>query len=168
ELGDIILTINHQPIEEIMKDKIKYVSASHLQAKLYLIAPTLLKTKDSLLQLEIKRDDKILKKTIKTFKIIDIYPEYQPWTQDTSFRLINGDIAYMRNYQTKNENLLKKEKTKGFILDLRSKPYHDDFNEISNFIVSETKPYAIYTLGSKDNFRFCLLLVNLKFRKHQR
>lgn len=151
ELGDIILTINHQSIEEIVKDKIKYVSAPHHQAKLHLIAPTLLKTKDSLLHLEIKRDDKILKKTIITYKIIDIYPEYRTWTQDTSFRLINGDIAYMRNYHTKNENLLKKEKTKGFILDLRSKPYHDDFNEITNFIVSETKPYAIYTLGSKNN-----------------
>jgi C-terminal processing protease CtpA/Prc len=155
EIGDIISTINNKPVEEIVKESLKYAPASNHPTKLRDIATNLLRTNDTIINIEFIRLEKRESKTLKTYssKDINIYRKYQ--VTDTCFKLINNDIAYINNGSLKREyvpNIWKElENTKGLIIDIRNYPSDFPIYDLSSYLMPKSTPFVKFTNGSIEN-----------------
>jgi C-terminal processing protease CtpA/Prc len=155
EIGDVISVINNRPVEEIVKERIKFSPASNYPTKLRDIASNLLRTNDTIINIEFIRADKRESKTLKTFstKEINIYSKYQ--VRDTCFKLINKDIAYISNGTLKREYLTEIwkeiENTKGLIIDIRNYPSDFPIYDLSNYLMPKTTPFVKFTNGSIES-----------------
>jgi C-terminal processing protease CtpA/Prc len=155
EIGDIISVINNKPVEEIVKERLKYSPASNYSTKLRDIARNLFRTNDSLITIKFIRNDKTENKTLKTFSTqeINIYRKNQ--VTDTCFKIINKDIAYINNGSLKKEYLPKiwkeVENTKGLIIDIRNYPSDFVLYDLSSYLMPESTPFVKFTNGSIEN-----------------
>ena len=155
EIGDIISVINNRPVEEIIKEKLKYTPASNYSTQLRNIASNLLRTNDSTINITFIRNDKTENKTIKTFssKEINILNKYQ--VTDTCFNQINKDIAYINNGSLKRRYLPEIwkniEKTKGLIIDIRNYPSDFPIYDLSSYLMPDGIPFVKFTNGSIEN-----------------
>jgi C-terminal processing protease CtpA/Prc len=155
EIGDVISAINNRTVEEIVKERIKFSPASNYPTKLRDIASNLLRTNDTIINIEFIRADKRESKTLKTFstKEINIYSKYQ--VRDTCFKLINKDIAYISNGTLKREYLpeiwKEIENTKGLIIDIRNYPSDFPIYDLSNYLMPKTTPFVKFTNGSIES-----------------
>ena len=155
EIGDVISAINNRTVEEIVKERIKFSPASNYPTKLRDIASNLLRTNDTIINIEFIRVDKRESKTLKTFstKEINIYSKYQ--VKDTCFKLINKDIAYISNGTLKREYLpeiwKEIENTKGLIIDIRNYPSDFPIYDLSNYLMPKTTPFVKFTNGSIES-----------------
>ena len=155
EIGDIISVINNRPVEEIVKERLKFSPASNYSTKLRDIAPNLLRTNDSIINIEFIRIDRRESKTLRTFSSIEInlYSKYQ--ITDTCFKLINKDIAYINNGSLKREYLPKIwkeiENTKGLIIDIRNYPSDFPIYDLSSYLMPQSTPFVKFTNGSIES-----------------
>ncbi len=155
EIGDIISVINNRPVEEIVKERLKFSPASNYSTKLRDIAPNLLRTNDSIINIEFIRIDRRESKTLRTFSSIEInlYSKYQ--ITDTCFKLINKDIAYINNGSLKREYLPKIwkeiENTKGLIIDIRNYPSDFPIYDLSSYLMPKSTPFVKFTNGSIES-----------------
>ena len=155
QIGDVITSINHRPVEEITKDLLKYSPASNYPTQLRDIASKLLRTNDSIIEVEFIRNDKKGNTNLKTFstKEINIYSKYE--STDSCFRLINKDIAYINNSSLKRAYLptiwKDIENTKGLILDLRNYPSDFPIYELSSYLMPKSTPFVKFTSGNIEN-----------------
>ena len=155
EIGDIITVVNNRPIEEIIKEKLKYYPASNYSTKLRDIARNLLRTNDSIINIEFIRNNKPENKTLKTFstKKIDIYSRYR--VADTCFKLITKDIAYINNGSLKRQYLTSiwkdLENTKGLIIDIRNYPSDFPIYDLSSYLMPSSTPFVKFTNGNIEN-----------------
>jgi hypothetical protein len=160
EIGDIILTVNARPVEQIVKESLNRTSASNYPTQLRDIAPNLLRTNDSTITIEFSRGNKKEGKIINAFstKTITIYRR-APYT-DTSFKLINKNIAYLNNGAIKRKDLGKIwgdiKNTKGLIIDDRNYPSDFPIYELSNYLLPDSSPFAnsaMVVLNTPDYLR---------------
>jgi len=155
EIGDIITLVNNKTVEEIIQQKLKYNPASNYPTKLRDIAPALLKTNDSLLNIEFVRNDKKGNKILKTFPIsqLNIYSKYK--VKDTCFKMINKDIAYINNGSLKTKYLpaiwKEIENTKGLIIDIRNYPSDFPIYALSNYLMPKKTLFAKFSYGSIES-----------------
>lgn len=155
EIGDIISVINNRTVEEIVKERLKYSPASNYSTKLRDIASNLLRTNDSIINIEFIRIENSERKALKIFtsKEINIYGKYE--VTDTCFKLINKDIAYINNGSLKREYLTKiwkdMESTKGLIIDIRNYPSDFPIYDLSSYLMPKSKPFVKFTYGSIEN-----------------
>ena len=155
EIGDIISVINNRPVEEIVKERLKFSPASNYSTKLRDIAPNLLRTNDSIINIEFIRIDRRESKTLRTFSSIEInlYSKYQ--ITDTCFKLINKDIAYINNGSLKREYLPKIwkeiENSKGLIIDIRNYPSDFPIYDLSSYLMPKSTPFVKFTNGSIES-----------------
>ncbi|MEB2778633.1 S41 family peptidase [Algoriphagus sp. D3-2-R+10] len=155
EIGDVITAINSRPVEEIVNEKLKYSPASNYTTKLRDIAPKLLRTNDSTINVEIARNDRKESKSLKTFSSneINIYSKYS--VSDTSFKMINNEIAYINNGSLKREHLSKiwgeLENTKGLIIDIRNYPSDFPIYDLSAYLMPDSTPFVKFTNGSIEH-----------------
>jgi C-terminal processing protease CtpA/Prc len=154
-IGDIISSINNKPVEEIIKESLKYAPASNYPTKLRDISSNLLRTNDSIIKIEFIRGDKREIKKLKTFssKEINMYSKYQ--ITDTCFKLINKDIAYINNGSLKREYLPKIwkeiENTTGLIIDIRNYPSDFPIYDLSSYLMPKRTPFVKFTNGSIES-----------------
>ena len=155
EIGDIITLVNNRRIEEIIKEKLKYYPASNYSTKLRDIARNLLRTNDSIINIEFIRKNKTESKTVKAFstKEINIYRRYQ--VADTCFRLISKDIAYINNGSLKRQYITaiwkELENTKGLIIDIRNYPSDFPIYDLSSYLMPRSTPFVKFTNGNIEN-----------------
>lgn len=154
KIGDIILSVNKKSVNEIVKERLKYTPASNYPTKMRDIAPNLLRTKDSTINIEFIRNNNLCSLTLKTYSTseINIY-NYQ--SNDTCFILINRNIAYIDNGLLKREYLpelwKRIRRTKGLILDLRNYPSDFPFYELSNYLLPNRTAFVKFSQGSVEN-----------------
>ncbi len=152
ERGDIITVINSKPVEEIIKERLKYSPASNYSTQLRDIARNLLRTNDSIINIEFLRNDKLNNATLKTFttKEINIYSKNQ--SSDTCFKLLTKDIAYINNGSLKRDYLPgiweETKNTKGLIIDIRNYPSDFPIYDLSAYLMPESIPFVKFTNGS--------------------
>ncbi len=152
EIGDLITSINNKPVEGIVKENLKYSPASNYPTKLRDIAPRLLRTNDSTINIEFIRNDKTNRATLRTYstKEMNIYRKYQ--VTDTCFRIINTDIAYINNGALKKKYLPEIWKeiqhTKGLIIDIRNYPSDFPIYELSSYLMTQSTPFVKFSNGS--------------------
>ncbi len=153
-IGDVITSINDQTIEEILDQRLKYTPASNYPTKLRDLALTLFRTNDSTLTVNYVRDQEAQQTTVNTFTTEDLTITYRFSSTDTSFRMINNEIAYINNGTLKAEDLPiiwdQVENTKGLIIDNRNYPFNFPLNELSNYLLPESTPFVKFTNGSLE------------------
>jgi len=154
-IGDVITSINNRPIEEIIKDKLKYSPASNYSTQLRDIARNLLRTNDSIIHIEFINDAKKKNINLKTFSSKEINIYSKPLVIDTCFKLINKDIAYINNGSMKRKYLAEiwkeTKNTKGLIIDIRNYPSDFIIYELSNYLMPKKTPFVKFTNGSIEN-----------------
>ncbi|MDD4216341.1 MAG: S41 family peptidase [Bacteroidales bacterium] len=151
EIGDIILTINNKSVHEIINERLKYTPASNYSTKLRDIAPNLLRTNDSSINVEYIRNDKAENLILKTYSSTEINM-YNYQTPDTCFKLIDKKIAYIDNGTLQRKylpELWKKTKnTKGLIIDLRNYPSDFPIYVLSSYLMPQSTPFVKFSKGS--------------------
>ncbi len=137
KVGDVVTSINNIPIDDIIKNVLKYTPASNHPTQLRDIAPNLLRSNDTALAITYTREGAAKNTIVKTYTAgkVNIYSKFQK--RDTCFKFINKDIAYLYLGTIKNEyipTIMKEiENTKGLVIDLRCYP--------SDFVVFELGKY---------------------------
>ena len=147
--GDVILSINKKPIDKILSDRLEISPASNYPTKLRYIARNLLRTNDSILDIEFKRGDLAYQKNIRTFPQEKINMTQR---MDTCFKFIQPDIAYLYPGSIKNKYLplimSKVQNSKGLIIDLRCYPSEFIVFTLSSFLLPQNTPFVKFSRGS--------------------
>lgn len=154
-IGDVITSINNRPVEEIIKDKLKYSPASNFTTQLRDIAKNLLRTNDTIIHIEFINDAKKKSINLKAISSKEINIYAKPLVKDTCFKLINKDIAYINNGSLQKKYLpeiwKKTKDTKGLIIDIRNYPSDFPIYDLSNYLMPKKTPFVKFTNGSIEN-----------------
>ncbi|GAA4786966.1 S41 family peptidase [Olivibacter ginsenosidimutans] len=148
--GDVLTAVNGKSIKDIVEERLKYYAASNYSTQLRNIATDLLRTNDSSIRVTFMRDKLEKDTVIETFstKEMNIYNI----KQDTCFKLMDGDIAYIHNGFLKRAYLPEIWKTlkntKGLIIDIRNYPSDFPIFELSNYLMPKPTPFVQFTNGS--------------------
>ena len=152
QVGDIIETVNNEPISEIVKRQLKYTAASNYPTQLRDIGRRLLRTNDSIIKVDYIRETELVSRTIHVYApdILDIYNRNQE--KDTCFKLIDEEIAYLNNGSLLREHIpvLWEEikNTKGLIIDIRNYPSDFPIYYLSSYLMQESIPFVKFSRGS--------------------
>lgn len=153
EAGDVILSINNKPVDELIKETLKYFPASNHPTQLRDIASHLLRTNDSIINIEILRNEIIYSKILNTYSTKDL--NFNKISTDTCFKLINKDIGYINHGTLKRQHLPEIWKniqnTKGLIIDIRNYPSDFPIFDLSNYLMPMSTPFVKFTNGSIEN-----------------
>ncbi len=148
EIGDVISKVNNKTIENIIKDNLKITSASNYPTKLRNISWDLLRTNDSLIDVEFIRNNITYSKTLKAFSNKEINVWSQISVSDTCFKFVADHIAYINNGSLKSEYLPELWKqiqnTKGLIIDNRNYPSYDTFG-LLNYLYPQKKQFVKFS-----------------------
>jgi C-terminal processing protease CtpA/Prc len=152
KIGDVISKINNNPVESIVNEKLKITPASNYTTQLRDIAPTLLRTNDTLIDVEFIRNQIRDDRTLKTFPLNQISITNKYLVSDTCFKLIGKDIAYINNGSLKIKYLPeiwgKVRNTKGLIIDIRNYPSDFPIYDLSRYLMPKSTPFVRATTGS--------------------
>jgi len=151
-IGDNITRINNKLVPYIVENNLKYTPASNYPTQLRDLAKKLLRTNDTILNIEFVRNNKYEIKNIKTFttKEINIYKKYQD--KDTCFKFINEEIAYLYLGSIKSSYLPdifnKIKDTKGLIIDLRCYPSEFIVFSLGKYLMPKRTEFVRFSNGS--------------------
>ncbi len=146
-VGDEITKINGKLVSDIVSEQLKYMSASNYPTKLRNFSWKLLRTNDSILNLEITNKGTSKTKQVKTYD----YKEVISAEKDTTnyFKQINKDIAYLYLGTIKAKYLQKVfediKDTKGLIIDLRCYPAEFVVFKLGAYLMPNFKAFARFT-----------------------
>lgn len=155
QIGDVISKINDEPVENIVKNILKYTPASNYPTKLKNIAlRTLLRTNDTILNIEYLRDNQIENKVLKVSasnKSI-MWKKYFDNRADTCFTLISPKIAYINQGSLKDSHLPiiweEIKNTNGLIIDARYSPTYAPLDSLCNYLYPKKTTYSQFTVGN--------------------
>lgn len=151
-LGDEITSVNHKPVEEIIEEELKYTPASNYPTQLRNIATKLLRSNDSAINIEYRRNNKISSVNVKTYPAaeLNLFKDYG--STDTCFKLINKDIAYLYPGTIRNAYLPgimdQVKGTKGLIIDMRCYPREFIVFNLGKYLMPESTPFVKFTKGN--------------------
>jgi len=152
QVGDIVLKVNGIPVDTIIKEKLKTTPASNYPTQLRSIAENLLRTNDTIVDVDYMRNDKMLHQqlTAYPFDKLKIYGKYQK--QDTCCKFIKPTIAYLYPGSFKNAYLPvfwnNIKTTSGLIIDLRCYPSDFIVFTLSQHLMPTNTPFVKFTRGS--------------------
>lgn len=155
QVGDVIIRISNQSVEEHIKEKLDLFPASNYPTKLRDIAISLLRTNDSLLPIEYFRNNQKVQTVLATYpsKEFKLYRKYMP--TDTSFKMIDQQIAYLNNSTLKSAHLPllwpSIQTTKGLIIDARNYPSDFPIYDLSNYLMPKRIPFVKFSNGSLES-----------------
>jgi hypothetical protein len=152
KVGDIIETIESKSVDDIVNSRLPLTPASNYPTQLRDIAANLLRSNKSSVEITYSNGRESLKKQLDVYNTnqINIYARFQ--RQDSSFRMINSDIAYLYPGTLTNDALPRimkhVSKTKGLIIDFRCYPKDFTVFTLSAHLLPEEKSFVKFTNGS--------------------
>lgn len=153
--GDEIISIDEKPVEGIIKDQLKYTPASNYPTQLRNLSRNLLRSNDSIIQIEYKRDGKINSATLKTYPPDSINRYKNLSKNDTCFKLIDNNIGYLYPGTIKQSYLPSIAKdlqnTRGLIIDMRCYPKEFIVFSFGKYLMPVSTPFVKFTTGSISN-----------------
>jgi len=148
-LGDEITSVNNKPVAEIIKEKLKYTPASNYPTQLRNLS--LLRSNDSAIKIEYKRNNKIASLNLKTYPAKELYLQKYGST-DTCFKMLDKDIAYVYPGTFKNAylpNITRALKSsKGLIIDMRCYPKEFMVFTFGELLMPKSTPFVKFSVGS--------------------
>lgn len=151
QIGDVIAHINNRTIEMIVNEQLHLTPASNYPTQLRNIARKLPRTNDSTLQLTIERNNVISEISIPAYPTSRI--DFKSGNKaDTSFRMINENIAYIDHGALQRSHLptiwQEIKNTKGLIIDDRNYPSDFPIYELSKLLMPKKIPFVKFTTGN--------------------
>lgn len=156
KIGDIITSVNGKSVETIVEESLKRTPASNYATQLRDIASDLLRTNEDAIKIEFQRENESTtqKATLGAYstKDINIYSKYS--NQDTCFKMIDENIAYLNNGSLKRNYIVsfwdKIKSSKGLIIDIRNYPSDFPIYALSGYLMNESIPFVKFTTGSLE------------------
>ncbi|MDR2237989.1 MAG: peptidase S41 [Chryseobacterium sp.] len=149
--GDEIISVNQKPVEDILRERLPYASASNTPTRLARIGVSLLRTNDPYIEVGIKRSGaaKVIK--VKTLPLEKSLIEES--TSEPAFRMQTKDIAYIHpgRLDVKQLDSIMKTavKTKAIIIDMRTYPKETMFlMKIGEYLFEKPRDFCRMTKGN--------------------
>lgn len=157
--GDVIQSINGQPVPDLIRKFLPYTPASNYETQLRdLPRAFLLRSGQESFKLDVERDGKVSSVTVGALPIgkINYGIDYDPKPKTPGYYLVNdGQLGYLFPGRYKNTDLPEIEKlfakTKGIIIDMRC--YPSDFMPFTfvPYIKSGNAPFVKFSRGDVAN-----------------
>ena len=147
--GDIIVSINGKSTDSLVKEKLPFTPASNYATQLRDIAINLLRTGDTVLNITYQHGNSIHSTSLACYQIarINLYQKYK--RQDTCFRYVTPDIAYIYPGTIRRAYLLdvmpEFMNTKGMIIDMRCYPSDNIYPVLAKYLLPESTRFARIT-----------------------
>jgi C-terminal processing protease CtpA/Prc len=152
--GDIIISIKKTPVEELIKDKLPFISASNYSTKLRDLSTELLQTNDTVLNISYNRNGSIRTTQIPTYTRQVINKYKNSTYQDTCLKILSKHIAYFNPGSVKTKYLsdIFKEvyKSQYLIVDLRTYPKESIAGEMGNYLFETPIAFAKFSKLSEE------------------
>lgn len=144
--GDVIIEVDGKTIEEISKEKSKYLPASNSAARFRDLARILLATNKDQISIKFIREGVTQNVTAKTYTYKEInYTQKLPAT----FTMLNKDIGYLYMNKVKKEELpgifSQLKEAKGLVIDLRTYPYNFVVFDVGGFLMTKPEEFAKFS-----------------------
>lgn len=155
--GDIITHINGKPIHAILDSLKKYFPASNPMAQKRDIALHLLRSSQKNISIRYLSGQKSAEGMVKLYpkKELDIYIGHRINKNETSFRILEGNIGYIHIGKIQNKEIptIKKtfRNTQGIIIDLRHPPSAFVPYSLGAYFVTQPTGFAKLSLGNPKN-----------------
>ncbi len=150
--GDIITKINGIPVQEVLKDKLKYSPGSNYAVQLRELAINIVRTYDSVLKVEYERFSKIHEGNLKTYPLNQkmVYSRFRSDANEPSLRLFNNEeVAYLNLGTLRTDSLSnifnKIKNTKGLIIDVRNYPREFFPFSLGNYLLPEQTVFVMFS-----------------------
>ena len=149
--GDVIESINGITAAEIIKKQLPYTSASNYPTKLRNLQETILRSKDTLLNITYMREGKTSSVPVKTYPFYSaIYKN--PQLNDTAFKVLKPGLAYIDagkfNFKYVPEVMKSIMDCQSLIIDLRTYPNGQFIQAIGKYLYPAPTDFIKYTQGS--------------------
>ncbi len=147
QYGDVILKINNIDIEEIIKEKLKYIAAGNEAAKLRKLSRVLLNGDSDIVEISLEKEGVISSKTIHRYTFDELkYIE----NKDTQvWEIIDTNVGYinmgMLKHNDELEVIMKLKNTLAIIFDLRNST-NNTLRNLAFLLSDEKKSFALLTL----------------------
>ena len=154
KIGDVITMINGQPVEKLVKEKLYLTPASNYETQLRNMPYySLWRSSNDSLKLFCIRGDQTVSCVVHCVEAdkINIYSELDLNPQDSSYKVLPGNIAYIFPGRYHNRQLPEIIKTfantKGMIIDMRTYPSEFMPFTFGAYIKPAPSPFVKFTLG---------------------
>lgn len=152
QIGDVILSVNGKPVEELIREKSTYNPASNRPTQLREVCLDLLRTNDTVLAVQYIHSTDTLTCRLKTYTPPELKVNRNFYGPDTCFTMIDPDIGYIFPGKIRNAYLPKifdaLSNTKGLIIDFRCYPSDFIVFSLSAYLLPESKEFVKFTTGS--------------------
>lgn len=155
-VGDVILSVEGNPVNEIVKSLYKYYPASNDAARLRNISANILRSGKPVLSITISRNGQTFDRVIPLVAIED-FNEYDQENQkyDKSFKMLDNNIGYLTLETIKQEEIpeIKKQfaDAKGIIIDIRNYPATFVPFLLGSYFVTSPTPFVKFTIMNVNN-----------------
>jgi carboxyl-terminal processing protease len=145
--GDVFLKVGNVTIEEIIKEKSKYIGASNEATKLRNFYYAIFNGDTDSVRVTFERNGAVLEKVVYRYFFKDFKYDWSSNNKDV-VKILDGNIGYinmglLQQKQTDSCLNLVKE-TKAIIFDVRNYPKGTLYS-IANFLNSDSKPFVKFT-----------------------
>ena len=167
--GDVVLQIDGQPVNQMVKNKLYLTPASNYERQLWILARLLFRSNREMIQLQILRNEQNMSVAVPCigYDKINMGEDFNPNPLDSSYKILEGGIGYLFAGRYKDSQLsnIKKafQQTRGLIIDMRT--YPSDFMPFTfcPFLKPDSSTFVTFTEGDVNNpglFRFGLRIRN--------
>jgi carboxyl-terminal processing protease len=148
QFGDVFLKVGNLTIEDIIKEKSKYIGASNEATKLRNMYYAIFNGQTDSVNATFERNGVIVEKTIYRYYFKDFKYKWISDNKNETCKILEGNIGYINLglLQPKQTDrcLNKLKYTKAIILDVRNYPNGTMYN-IANFLNVGKRPFAKFT-----------------------
>ena len=151
KIGDVITKINDKAIKEIIEENRDLICASNEASYLDKLVKNILLSNSDIVKVEFLKNDKYISKTMTWYNYHDSHRnEFKKGAQKKKekFKLLDDNIGYVNMEILKPRHIPDMtgalKDTKAIVFDMRNYP-NGTFSEISQFLNSQEKEFAIYT-----------------------
>jgi C-terminal processing protease CtpA/Prc len=155
EIGDIITEVNGKSIAEIIEEKTPIYPASNYPTMLRDLSKDILRSQDSVLNIEYQREGDIANANIILYPSRKLNLYTNKTEGDPCYKMLDDSIGYitLKNIKAKDIDDIKKSlrDAKGIIVDIRNYPSTFVVFTLGNFLVDKPTPFVKFTGGNVKN-----------------
>lgn len=148
QIGDVFLEVGNLTIEDITKEKSKYIGASNEATKLRNMYYVIFNGHTDSVNATFERNGVVQEKTIYRYDFIDFNYKWTNANINDTCKILDGNIGYINlgllQPQQTDRYLNKLKDTKAIIFDVRNYP-NGTMYSIANFLNADKRPFAKFT-----------------------
>lgn len=151
--GDVILSVDGKPVEELFSAALPYIGASNTVSSDRLIAQFLLHGESESVSLQVERDGQLVDITNRrlTRESLDINVQHWHDRDGEAFQLLSDEVGYLKlsniDASRTAEYIDAAKGTKGLIIDIRSYPSSFVVFALGQHLIAANTPFVRFTSG---------------------